>query len=204
LFNDGSGGLPGNDDLGSMSAWFVWAALGMYPTAAGSDVLALHGPLFPSIAIHRPGTDITITAPAVSATNLYVQGVALDGTPSARPWLRYTDLVSEISTPESPGHRLTYTMGADSGSAWGTAPADAPPSAGSPTPAPELGPNLAAGGTATGSASCATGEETGQGVRRRPWHQVVLEGDHRPVAAGRPGRHPGRDRLRGQERRPRR
>nr|WP_246037603.1 glycoside hydrolase domain-containing protein [Saccharothrix texasensis] len=30
----GPGGLPGNDDLGTMSAWYVFAALGVYPRTA--------------------------------------------------------------------------------------------------------------------------------------------------------------------------
>src|SRR4030081_3205757 len=53
-FTTGAGGLPGNDDLGATSAWYVWAALGMYPATPGTDTLALHGPLFPSIFIDRP------------------------------------------------------------------------------------------------------------------------------------------------------
>src|ERR1051325_12179326 len=43
-FNTSAGGLPGNDDLGATSAWYVWAALGMYPATPGADTLALHGP----------------------------------------------------------------------------------------------------------------------------------------------------------------
>jgi predicted alpha-1,2-mannosidase len=50
-FNTTAGGLPGNDDLGATSAWYVWAALGMYPATPGADTLALHGPAFPSILI---------------------------------------------------------------------------------------------------------------------------------------------------------
>ncbi|HEU4731237.1 MAG TPA: GH92 family glycosyl hydrolase [Kofleriaceae bacterium] len=36
-FNTTAGGLPGNDDLGATSAWYVWAALGMYPATPGAD-----------------------------------------------------------------------------------------------------------------------------------------------------------------------
>ena len=31
LWSDSPDGIPGNDDLGEMSAWYVWAAMGMYP-----------------------------------------------------------------------------------------------------------------------------------------------------------------------------
>jgi putative alpha-1,2-mannosidase len=34
------GGIPGNDDLGSMSSWYVWAAMGLYPGIPGrADLL---------------------------------------------------------------------------------------------------------------------------------------------------------------------
>src|SRR5262249_56782575 len=74
-FNTTAGGLPGNDDLGATSSWYVWAALGMYPATPGADTLALHGPSFPSILIQRTAGNVTITANGVSATNAFVQGV---------------------------------------------------------------------------------------------------------------------------------
>ncbi|MEO3769161.1 GH92 family glycosyl hydrolase [Micromonospora sp. B9E7] len=151
-FTTGAGGLPGNDDLGATSSWFVWAALGMYPTTPGSDTLALHGPLFPSILIDRPTGDIRIDATNAGKDNPYVQGLSVDGTGTSRPWLRYADIGA--------GATLSYTMGA-SPSNWGTDPDDAPPSLDdgfSPPPAPDLGPNLAAGRLATGSTPCAADE----------------------------------------------
>ena len=54
LFTTGSGGLPGNDDLGETSSWYVFAALGMYPQTPGTANLALASPLFPSITMARP------------------------------------------------------------------------------------------------------------------------------------------------------
>ncbi|GAB7038230.1 MULTISPECIES: GH92 family glycosyl hydrolase [Catenuloplanes] len=159
-FNSSPGGLPGNDDLGSTSAWYVWAALGMYPVTPGSDVLALHGPLFPRIVISRASGDLEISAPGAGRANPYVQGVTLQDAAVTRSWLRYSDLFAEIGI--GAGRSLTYTMGA-SPSAWGTNPADVPPSvedgAAPVPPAPDLGPNLAAGRPATGAAVCAAGEE---------------------------------------------
>ena len=47
IWADSPGGLAdGNDDLGTMSAWYVWAALGMYPMTPGTSTLALGSPLF--------------------------------------------------------------------------------------------------------------------------------------------------------------
>ena len=45
-------GLPGNDDLGAMGAWYVWASLGMYPMIPGEDVLYLSTPRFDSIIVN--------------------------------------------------------------------------------------------------------------------------------------------------------
>ncbi|MFC5202179.1 GH92 family glycosyl hydrolase [Streptomyces kaempferi] len=71
LFADRPDGLVGNDDLGAMSSWAVWAALGMYPQTPGTGQLALAEPLFPTITLHRPGSPkIAIKAPEASATTL--------------------------------------------------------------------------------------------------------------------------------------
>ena len=39
---------PGNDDLGAISSWYVWAALGLFPVTPGTADLALASPLFPN------------------------------------------------------------------------------------------------------------------------------------------------------------
>jgi predicted alpha-1,2-mannosidase len=152
-FTTGPGGLPGNDDLGATSAWYVWAALGMYPPTPGADTLALHGPLFGSVLIDRPAGDITITASGAGPGTPYVQGLSVNGAVTQRTWLRYADIAG--------GATLAYTMGS-APSAWGTDPAVVPPSfpdgAARPPAAPALGANLARGRPATGSAPCAAAE----------------------------------------------
>ncbi|HEY0476129.1 MAG TPA: GH92 family glycosyl hydrolase [Kofleriaceae bacterium] len=152
-FNNTAGGLPGNDDLGATSAWYVWAALGMYPATPGADTLALHGPSFPSILIQRTAGNVSITASGVSATNAFVQGVTVNGAATTRSFVRYPDLAA--------GGSLTYTMAASPGT-WGTGAGDVPPSftagAAPPPPAPVLGTNLARGRAVTASAACAAAE----------------------------------------------
>jgi predicted alpha-1,2-mannosidase len=146
-FTTGPGGLPGNDDLGATSAWYVWAAMGMYPPTPGADTLALHGPLFSSVFIDRPVGDIQISTSGAGAQ--YVQSFALNGSSTSRSWLRYADIAG--------GATLSYTMGA-SPSSWGTAPADVPPSFNDgftpPPAAPNLGTNLALNRPVTASAPC--------------------------------------------------
>ncbi|HET7502030.1 MAG TPA: GH92 family glycosyl hydrolase, partial [Kofleriaceae bacterium] len=158
-FNTTPGGLPGNDDLGATSAWYVWAALGMYPATPGADTLALHGPSFPSILIQRAAGNITISASGVSATNQFVQGVTVNGAATTRSFVRYPDVAA--------GGTLTYTMGAAPAS-WGTGAGDVPPSftagATPPPPAPALGTNLARGRAVTASAACAGTEGAANAV----------------------------------------
>ncbi|HEX7654783.1 MAG TPA: GH92 family glycosyl hydrolase, partial [Verrucomicrobiae bacterium] len=120
LFSTSPGGLPGNDDLGQMSSWYVWAALGMYPALPGDDVLLLHGPLFPQTVIHRANGDITITGAGAAANAPYVQSLAVNGQSTAASWLRFSSV--------GQGGTLAYTMGPTPNTNWGTNPLQAPPS----------------------------------------------------------------------------
>ena len=88
LFTDRPDGLVGNDDLGEMSSWAVWACLGMYPQVPGSPQLALAGPLFPAATVRRGnGVSLTLLAPDASATNAHVRSLRLNGLPVNGPFL---------------------------------------------------------------------------------------------------------------------
>ncbi|MFI9171138.1 GH92 family glycosyl hydrolase [Streptomyces lincolnensis] len=121
LYGPGPDGLVGNDDLGTMSAWYVWGALGMFPQVPGRAELVLASPLFPKITIHRDnGRTITVNAPGASADTYYVQSLKVNGSASGRAWL-----------PESfvaDGGTLDYTLGTAANTSWGSAAGDAPPS----------------------------------------------------------------------------
>lgn len=157
-FTTGAGGLPGNDDLGATSSWYVWAALGLYPVTPGADTLAVHGGLFPQALIQRPGGNITITGG--SATNRYVQSLSVNGTATSHNFIRYPEIGS--------GATIAYGMGSSPGT-WGTAAGDVPPSFGDgaqqPPAEPDLGANLALGKSITGgAASCSTAESPAKAV----------------------------------------
>ncbi|MDH6131393.1 putative alpha-1,2-mannosidase [Kitasatospora sp. MAA4] len=125
LYNLTPGGEPGNDDLGAMSSWYVWAALGVYPQTPGTATLVLGSPLFPHAVLHGPdGHDLTINANGASSSASYVQQLAVDGHPSTHTWV---DL--------NRTRRLDFTLGASPDTHWGTAPGDAPPSYGTGRPA---------------------------------------------------------------------
>jgi putative alpha-1,2-mannosidase len=51
-FNTGANGLPGNDDAGTISAWLVFAMMGIYPDAQGFTDYLLFKPAFDEVTIH--------------------------------------------------------------------------------------------------------------------------------------------------------
>ncbi len=114
-------GIPGNDDLGAMSAWYVWAAVGMYPGIPGRAELLLGSPLFPQVRIARAaGVTIAIDAPQAGAGSPFVTALRVNGRPWTKPWLPESFI--------SRGGRLEYALSPASDGHWGRAPADAPPS----------------------------------------------------------------------------
>jgi len=102
-------GLAGNDDCGTLSAWFVFAALGFYPVMA-TDTYLVGSPMFEQAVLHLPGGELTVTAEGAGPDNVYVQSVELDGQPLDVPWFVHRDI--------SDGGALHFVMGPDP-SSWG-------------------------------------------------------------------------------------
>jgi predicted alpha-1,2-mannosidase len=113
-------GIPGNDDLGEMSSWYVWSALGLYPLLPGRAELMIGSPLFAHARILHGKATIGIDAPAASADTPFVQSLQVDGVASTRAWLP-ADFVARGGSLE---FELTKTPSAH----WATQPADLPPS----------------------------------------------------------------------------
>jgi putative alpha-1,2-mannosidase len=116
VYGTGPAGLPGNDDLGTLSAWYIYAAIGLFPQTAGRAELLVGSPLFPKVELRRSnGVRITVNAPATTDANQYVQSAQLNGRQHSESWL-----------PESfttRGGRIDVQMGA-APTTWGTAPID--------------------------------------------------------------------------------
>jgi len=164
VYSDSPGGEPGNDDLGAMSSWYVWASLGLYPQTPGTTVLDLNAPLFSQAEFDVPGRPhVTISAPGANASS-YIQGVAVNGRPEPDTWLSGS-LFGVAGAPAGPAAKttsITFRLAGTPSTTWGTAAADAPPSyrAGTLTFPPgrnpetlvPTGPNLL-GSTPTGQLS---------------------------------------------------
>lgn len=122
LFSPTPDGEPGNDDLGAQSSWYVWAALGLYPSTPGTGDLTLHGPLFERAVLDLPGRarELDIRAPKASAKTPYVHGLRIDGRERER-----TSLPRGILDR---GGRLDFDLGGEPDRSWATSAQAAPPS----------------------------------------------------------------------------
>jgi predicted alpha-1,2-mannosidase len=87
LFRPLPAGLPGDDDLGALSAWYVWGALGLYPAVPGISGLAVGSPLFPSVTVRSGLGRLRIEAPGARFDRPYVHDLRLNGRPYTSTWL---------------------------------------------------------------------------------------------------------------------
>jgi predicted alpha-1,2-mannosidase len=113
-------GIPGNDDGGEMSSWYVFAALGIYPEVPGLGGFVIGSPLFTSATVQLAGgKTLQINAPAAADNAPYVQGLKVNGTATTNLWLPWSTVAA--------GATLDFDLGT-AASNWGTGATDAPPS----------------------------------------------------------------------------
>ncbi len=98
MFGAGPGGLPGNDDSGALSSWYVWASLGVFPVA-GQQIVLLGTPAFEHVEVDIGDHTLEIEAPALVQPEpgrpaQYVRSVEVDGALLDRSWLRTSELHS--------------------------------------------------------------------------------------------------------------
>ena len=111
IYIDVSDGLPGNDDLGAMGAWYVWVSLGLYPEIPGVAGFALSTPSFPNICIHLPnGKDIVQKSSQDGKP--YITTLQINGKTCRGTWLPWKDLAD--------GALLKYTTSDKPNKKWGT------------------------------------------------------------------------------------
>jgi predicted alpha-1,2-mannosidase len=126
LYDTSPDGYPGNDDLGTLSSWYVFGALGLYPAQPGVGVLAIGSPLFARTVLRLPRRRRAVILG--SGGGPYVQSLRLDGRSYARPWTTYCALAR--------GATLSFELGRRPNREWGAAAAAAPPSFGPDQPMP--------------------------------------------------------------------
>lgn len=118
-YADRPDGLAGNDDVGQMSAWYVFTALGFYPVAPGSGEYILGRPFLPRTAMRLPnGKTFTIVAEGLDDKHTYVGRVSLNGKPLQRTFLRHDEILA--------GGELRFSMQAEPNKDWPGQDAQAP------------------------------------------------------------------------------
>jgi putative alpha-1,2-mannosidase len=118
-YGTGPDGMVGNDDVGAMSAWYVFSAMGFYPVTPGKLVYSMGSPVFEKVTIHLPeylygGKDFTIVAENNSPENKYIQTATLDGEPLIKPFLKHSVIKN--------GSTLKLFMGNTPNKKWGNNP----------------------------------------------------------------------------------
>ena len=179
LYSPLPGGEPGNDDLGAISSWYVWAAIGLYPATPGTSELTVGSPLFPQITISMPGGgELRINAPGAGAGKPYVHRLTLNGAAWDKPWLP--------ASVVQKGATLGFTLSAIPDQTWGSGKAAAPASY-SQGEAPAIGfvSDPAVNVAASGSVAVTIGAQNVTGTRQTvSWTADVPKGLSLTPAAG--------------------
>lgn len=111
-----------DDDAGTMSSWYVLAAMGLFPAVVGQPIYHLSSPLFEEISIAASdGRTFTIRCENHGPGNDYIQSASLNGEPLERAWIWHEELTN--------GGELVLVMGDEPNRTWATSPAASPPPA---------------------------------------------------------------------------
>ncbi|MDR0765581.1 MAG: GH92 family glycosyl hydrolase [Odoribacteraceae bacterium] len=95
LYHDGPDGLPGNEDAGQMSAWYVLSAIGLYQVEPAGGRFVLGSPLVDEAVIDvGDGRLFRVTARNNGPKNVYVRGVTLNGVALERPYVEYEEIIA--------------------------------------------------------------------------------------------------------------
>jgi predicted alpha-1,2-mannosidase len=104
-------GLVGNDDLGQMSAWLIFAALGFYPVAPGSNQYVLGRPFVDRALLHLPnGKLLTIESVNANEERGFLKDVLFNGSSLDRSYLNHEELMK--------GGELKFIFSSEKDAEW--------------------------------------------------------------------------------------
>nr|WP_319510293.1 GH92 family glycosyl hydrolase [uncultured Draconibacterium sp.] len=115
-YSNNANGLPGNEDMGAMGAWYIFANLGLYPMAPGVDGFSVNGPSYERIKIHL-GSGNELLIEGGSEQNKYTDGLEVNGKTWNSTWLPLKEIEN--------GGKLQFRMSSTT-SVWGAT--ETPPS----------------------------------------------------------------------------
>ncbi|MFV8326278.1 GH92 family glycosyl hydrolase [Flavobacterium sp. ZS1P14] len=112
-------GLCGNEDLGQMSAWYVFSAMGFYSVNPANGIYILGSPLVHSATVtYKEGVSFSLIAIANSRTNIYIQKAEYNGKPYTKSYITHDMIVK--------GGTLKLYMGSTPSATWGVKKVDRP------------------------------------------------------------------------------
>jgi putative alpha-1,2-mannosidase len=115
LFSNAPNGVTGNDDLGTMSAWYLFSVLGIYPSTPGTGDFLLHTPKFARTEIDLGnGKIFTISAKNhQEKVTSFIQNASYQGKSRSKVFLTWEEIQS--------GGKLEFELNSEVGtSGWGT------------------------------------------------------------------------------------
>ena len=108
-FSNRDNGLPGNDDLGAMGAWYVFANIGLFPMIPGVAGFSINSPSFPNIKLHLAKGTVDITGGSESKP--YIQSLQLNGKAYNNTWLAWGKINN--------GAKLHFELSEQPNKSWG-------------------------------------------------------------------------------------
>lgn len=90
MYQNKPSGLPGNDDLGAMGAWYVFASLGMYPMIPGIGGFSINAPQFEKATIALSSGNLIISGGDFS--KLYINSLKFNNKVFNSTWISWEDL----------------------------------------------------------------------------------------------------------------
>ena len=90
-YSDRPGGLPGNDDSGGLSSWYVWNAIGLFPVP-GQELFLIGSPLFEEVEIQIGTSRLRIAVRRSGEGAIYLASIRLNGVALDRAFLSYAEV----------------------------------------------------------------------------------------------------------------
>lgn len=90
MYSSAPNGLPGNDDLGTMGSWYVFASIGLYPMIPGIGGFSVNAPQFEEISIHFPNGTFRIMGGSLDKP--YIKSLKLNGENKNATWIEWNEI----------------------------------------------------------------------------------------------------------------
>ncbi|MEW6992493.1 GH92 family glycosyl hydrolase [Colwelliaceae bacterium 6441] len=116
LWNNTRKGIPGQDDLGQMSSWYVYSALGLYPLYPGRADMVISSPIFDKAEIGN----IRINVKNASGEHRFIKSLKVNGQTTTKSWIDETHVDHKVV--------LDFELSAKPNKSFGAELSDRPPS----------------------------------------------------------------------------